>query len=68
MRGIYVLSYPKSDPRIIEKMGFKRRGIRFHLYVAIKKIKGEKIEIIDYRWGNGKRVIIKNEGFLIKHR
>ena len=49
MRGIYVLSYPKSDPRIIEKMGFKGRGIRFHLYVAIKKIKGEKIEIIDYR-------------------
>lgn len=46
MSGVYVLSYSKKNVRTIIKKGFKRKGIRFYLYVALRIIKGEKVEVI----------------------
>ena len=47
MSGVYVLSYSKKNVRTVTKKGFKRRGIRFYLYVALRIIKGEQVEVIE---------------------
>jgi hypothetical protein len=49
-RGVYVLSYSKIVNGIytVTKKGFSRRGIRFYLYVVSRKLRFEKIDIIDY--------------------
>ena len=48
MSGIYVLSYSqgKDNSRVIEMRGFRVKGLRYYLYVALKKIKGEQVEVV----------------------
>lgn len=49
MRGVYVISYPKNNNGKFSKtsIGFKNKGIRFYLYVALLKIKGEIVEVVE---------------------
>lgn len=48
MRGVYVLSYPRRKSKIQSTTvrGFKRKGIRFVIYVAYLTIKGERVEVV----------------------
>lgn len=48
MRGVYVLSYPaiNDGTYTITKRGFKKKGIRFYLYVALKKIQRNEVKVI----------------------
>lgn len=47
MRGIYVISYIPNSSYTREKKGFKRKGLWFRFYVALAKLKGYKVEVVE---------------------
>jgi len=49
MRGVYVISYREvnNGVRTVTLNHFKRKGIRFYLYVAFKKIQGKEVEVVE---------------------
>lgn len=49
MRGVYVMSYKGviDGMKTTTLRHFKRKGIRFYLYVAFKKIQGKEVEAVE---------------------